>query len=179
VGDDAAGLTVAASGARIARTADGRIAVRLAAREREILGALAAELATETAGHADPDGADDDPGLARLWPDAVEGDPEASAAFRELVGEDLEDTRRARFETLAATISATSLDDAEAMAWLGAVNDLRLVMGGRLGVTEETGLEPVDEQDPSAGETIVFLWLGWVEEQLVEAMAAGLPEAPA
>ena len=163
---------------RIARTADGRIAVRLAAREREILGALAAELAEETAGEADSDAAHD-PGLARLWPDAVEGDPEASAAFRELVGEDLEDTRRARFETLASTISATSLDEAEATAWLGAVNDLRLVMGGRLGVTEDAGLQPVDEQDPNAGETIVFLWLGWVEEQLVEAMAAGLPEARA
>jgi hypothetical protein len=168
---------LAASGPRIARTADGRIAVRLAPREREILGALAAEIATETAGQADADAADD-PGLARLWPDAVDGDPEASAAFRELVGTDLEDARRARFETLAATISATSLDEGEGTAWLGAVNDLRLVMGGRLGVTEETGLQPVDEQDPNGGETIVFLWLGWVEEQLVEAMAAGLPEAP-
>lgn len=166
---------MAGSGARIARTADGRIAVRLAPREREILGALAAEIANEVSGQVDSD-ALDDPGLARLWPDAVNDDPEASAAFRELVGEDLGDARRARFETLAATISATSLDEAEATAWLGAVNDMRLVMGSRLGVTEETGLQPPDEEDPSAGQTIVFLWLGWVEEQLVEAMAAGLPE---
>lgn len=160
---------------RIVRTADGRIAVLLTRRERQILGVLAAQLAREASGEVDPEGGPDDPGLARLWPDAVRGDPEASAAFRELVSEDLEDVRTARFETLAATIDQATLDDDQAGAWLGVVNDLRLVLGARLDATEETGREPVNERDPDAGHTIVFLWLGWVEEQLVEALAEGLP----
>lgn len=162
---------------RIARTGDGRIAVRLASRERQILGALAADLARAAAGdlHLEPDGADD-AGLARLRPDAVKGDREASAAFRELTSGDLEEARQERLATLASTLDATVLDEAQASAWMGAVNDLRLVLGTRLGVGEDTGLEPPDEDDPAAGDTIVFLWLGWVEEQLVEALAAGLPE---
>jgi Domain of unknown function (DUF2017) len=161
---------------RIARTGDGRIAVRLAARERQILGALAADLARAAAGdlELEPDGVDD-PGLARLRPDAVKGDPEASAAFRELTAADLEETRQERLATLASTLDATSLDEGQAGAWMGAVNDLRLVLGTRLGVTEDIGLESPDERDPAAGDTIVFLWLGWVEEQLVDALAAGLP----
>lgn len=164
---------------RIARTGDGRIAVRLAQRERQILGALAADVARAAKGdlEREPDGVDD-PGLARLRPDAVKGDPEASAAFRELTSADLEDARQERFATLASTLQATSLDEAQAAAWMGAVNDLRLVLGTRLGVGEDTGLELPDEDDPVAGDTIVFLWLGWVEEQLVEALAAGLPPVP-
>jgi hypothetical protein len=160
---------------RIDRVPDGRIAVRLAAREREILGALVAQLARETAGDVVPEAGSDDRGLARLTPDAVADDPEASTAFRELTGSDLAEARRARFAMVAETIDAVYLDEAHASAWLGAVNDLRLVHGTRLGVTEDTGVEPVDESDPDAGRIIVFLWLGWIEEQLVEALAAGLP----
>jgi hypothetical protein len=159
---------------RIWRTADGRIAVRLAPREREILRMLAAELAQETEREAD--GVAEDQGLARLWPDAIEGDPEAAAAFRELTGADLDRERRARFVTVVETIGSSDLDEAQASAWLGVVNDLRLVRGTRLGVTEDTSAGPVDETDPAAGQTIVYLWLGWIEEELVEALASGLPE---
>jgi hypothetical protein len=161
---------------RIGRASDGQIAVRLVRREREILGTLAAELAREMAGDGTPEAGLDDPGLARLAPDAVADDAEASAAFRELTGADLAAARQSRFAMLAETIDSAYLDEPHALAWLGAVNDLRLVHGTRLGVTDETGSRPVDESDPDAGRTIVFLWLGWVEEQLVEALAAGLPE---
>lgn len=169
---------------RITRTADGRVAVRLATREREILAGLAAELATATASRRlDPDVDAPAPvldeevqaALARLSPDAVRDDPDASAAFRELTAADLEETRQERFAVLAATIDQIYLDEAQASAWLGAVNDLRLVHGTRLGVTEATGAEPVDESDPDAPNLIVFLWLGWVEEQIVDALAEGLP----
>ena len=168
---------------RILRTVDGRIALRLVPRERAILAALVAELAAETKPETKADtetaGGTMDVGLARLWPDAVKGDVTASAAFRELTAADLEDGRAARFATVVETIDMISLDEAQAAAWLGAVNDLRLVHGTRLGVTEETGAAPVDETDPDAGRTIVFLWLGWIEELLVEALAAGLPEVAA
>jgi len=164
---------------RIARTGDGRIAIRLARREREILAGLADDLAMEASDEAEPDGGPRDPGLARLSPDAVRDDADASAAFRELAGAALEDARRVRFATLVSTIEATTLDEAQASAWLGAVNDLRLVHGTRLGVTEDLGHEAIDEHDPEAARMIVFLWLGWVEEQLVDALAAGLPDLDA
>lgn len=164
--------------ARIVRTADGRIVVRLVPRERKILAALVAELAEETRAEAEDGAGLGDEGLARLWPDAVEGDIVASAAFRSLTAADLTEVRAARFAILAETITSVALDEAQAAAWLGAVNDLRLVRGTRLGVTEETEARPVDEADPDAGQKILFLWLGWIEEQLVEALAAGLPDVP-
>ena len=169
-------MSEAEPAARIERTADGRIAVRLVPREREILAALVTELAEETRAETGNVAGPDDEGLARLSPDAVKGDAVAAAAFRSLTSADLGDVRAARFAMVTETIGSAQLDEAQAVAWLGAVNDLRLVRGTRLGVTEETGSRMVDEADPAAAKTIVFLWLGWIEEQLVEALAAGLPE---
>ena len=83
-----------------------------------------------------------------------------------------------QLQRAANAAQATSEDEAQAAAWLGAVNDLRLVRGTRLGITEENEANPVDEADPDARQKIVFLWLGWIEEQLVDALAAGLPEIP-
>ena len=48
--------------------------------------------------------------------------------------------------------SATDLSDDETSAWLAAVNDLRIVLGASLGVTEET-VEPA-RQDPQYAEWI-------------------------
>lgn len=169
-------MTSAAPRRRIVREPDGRIAVRLLPRERRVLGALVSELAAQTALEAQDEVDLNDDGLARLWPDALDGDLAGSAAFRDMVASDLDALRAHRFAVVAETLDSDHLDGPQASAWLGAVNDLRLVHGTRLGVSEETGSAPLDEADPEAGRTLVFLWLGWVEEQLVDALAAGLPE---
>jgi hypothetical protein len=53
------------------------------------------------------------------------------------------------------------------------LNDLRLVLGTRLDVTEEMDFD-LDPSDPSAAELAVYAYLSWLQEQLVEALAAGL-----
>jgi hypothetical protein len=60
-------------------------------------------------------------------------------------------------------------------AWLRALNDLRLVLGTRLDVTEDTFLEPVDRRDPDAQALAVYAYLGWLQEQVVEATQVGGP----
>ena len=159
---------------RAVRLPDGRIEMRLGSGEREVLGALLEELGGLLA-----DGAPPDASLARLHPPAVPGDARASAEFDELVRADLDDERQARLALVAATLEAPAIDEGQASSWLGALNDLRLVAGTRLGVTEENEQEPIDESDPDAGRLVAFAWLGWLEEQLVDALAAGLPEVPA
>ena len=55
-------------------------------------------------------------------------------------------------------------------AWMGAVNDLRLVLGTRLDVSEETDLA-VDPSHPDAGAYGLYTYLGWLLELLVDAAA--------
>lgn len=128
---------------------------------------------------APPDaGWTDDPAIARLYPDARPDDPAWSATFRGMTRGDLDDARRANLAVVDATIDARTIDDAQAGAWLHVLNDLRLVMGARLGVTEDDQGEPLDPEDPDAAARIVFAYVGWLEEQLVDVLADTLPPVP-
>jgi hypothetical protein len=158
----------------VERTADGRFALLLETRERRVLASLVDELRQATANG--PDLAD--PAFARLYPDARPDDPVASAAFADLTRADLEQGRRQALETVAATLDASSLDGAEAAAWLGVCNDLRLVLATRLGITGDGQLEDPDQDDPDAWVVAVFHYLGWLVSAFVDALAAGLPEVP-
>ena len=136
--------------APVSRIGDDRYALRLDAQERKILGALLDELRQAMRERDDaseddagamtawpgPAGDPDDP-LARLYPPAFPDDEEAEAAWSELVRPGLDDARNRRLDRMAATIDADELDDAAAAAWLGTLNDLRLVLGSQLGISED------------------------------------------
>lgn len=158
----------------VERMADGRFVLRLDPGERRVLASLVEQLRAATA-----DGPDlDDPAFARLYPTVMPDDPVRSAAFAGLVKADLEAARREALETVAATLDATSIDGAQAAAWLGVCNDLRLVMGTRLGIDredEDPGATD-DDGDPDAMARMVFHYLGWLVGAFVEALEAGLPE---
>jgi hypothetical protein len=152
---------------RIERTADGDLRLRLSRSERGILRSLREEL--QLLLEDDPD----DPDLRRLFPPAY-GDAEEEAEYRRLVGDELLEGRRQALETLRATVDRDRLTPDEAQAWLTALNDVRLVLGTRLGVTEETFLAGVRLRDPRARELAVYAYLSWLQEQLVEELSAGL-----
>ena len=118
-----------------------------------------------------------DPALARLFPDGYTDDDAASADFRRYTQVGLRDARRTRIATALATLAAGApgrqvLDAGAAQAWLGVLNDLRLVLGERLEVTEDlegmlAAMPPDDPRRPALG---VYDWLGWVQETLVRAL---------
>jgi hypothetical protein len=66
-----------------------------------------------------------------------------------------------------------ALDRDQVDAWLGTLNDLRLVLGTRLEVTEDTELD-VPDDDPHAQALLVYGWLG-----LAAGVAAVVRLAPA
>lgn len=79
-----------------------------------------------------------DPVRARLLPDGVLDDPEAAAEFRRFAQTTLLERKRADAGALRrAAASPGVIDVAEARPLLGALNDLRLMLGTRLGVTED------------------------------------------
>jgi hypothetical protein len=154
---------------RIERQRGGSFRVRLPRGERTLLRGLAVELEQLL------DGGRGNPDLRRLFPPAyADSEPEAEADYREMMERELEHGRRAALRTLVATVDRDELTEPEAEAWLGVLNDGRLVLGTRLGVTDETLFAGVSPLDPRAREIAVYLYLSWLQEQLVEALAGGL-----
>jgi hypothetical protein len=121
--------------------------------------------------------APEDPVLARLLPDAYSDDPEAAGEFRKYTEPAL---RSAKYEvakqlldTLPEAGGRIQLSNDEALAWLKALNDVRLALGVRLGVTEEFEEEwaKLKPDDPQWTAYEVYAWLGAVQESLVQALA--------
>lgn len=118
----------------------------------------------------------DDPVLARLFPDGYRDDAEAAEEFRRYTEDGLRDAKRAAAGTvLAATASGGGtfvLDDEEADTWLRTINDIRLALGTRLGVSEDAheelgGMEP---SDPRYAGYVAYDWLSFMQETLVRAL---------
>lgn len=139
---------------------------------------LAVELGLTALGDGPSARRPDDPALARLFPDAYPEDPDASAEFRRYTQPDLSAERRRRAALAAAALERIprggrlTLAAPEAGAWLGALNDLRLVIGTRLELTDD-GQEPganLPPGDPRANYVPVYYYLGYLQETLVEAL---------
>lgn len=118
----------------------------------------------------------DHPSLVRLFPPAYPDDPERSAEYDAMVRAQLVASRKEALDVLESTIDADQVDAEELGAWLSVLNDLRLFLGTSLDVTEETFDEPMPDDDPAGQAMALYLYLGWLEEQAVEALAADLPE---
>ena len=157
------------AGRRIERTASGCFRLSLPRSERALLRTLRAEL--QFLLDEDPE----DPDLRRLFPPA-HADPEREAEYRLMVREELLAGRARALETFERTVDRDMLTAAEADAWLTVLNDARLVLGTRLDVTEQTDFAELDARHPKARELAIYAYLSWLQEQLVEAVAAGIDE---
>ncbi|PBC79632.1 uncharacterized protein DUF2017 [Streptomyces sp. TLI_235] len=129
-----------------------------------------------------------DPALARLFPDAYgePGEP-ADTETRAMAGEfrrytELDLRARKREDALSVVRALDGLGGdggvltvpaVDCPRWLGALNDLRLTLGSRLDVTEddEEGLYGLPDSDPRKPLVMAYLWLGGMQESLLEAMA--------
>jgi len=142
---------------------DGGYGVRLEPEERELLRRLAAELEQLVAS--------EDVAVARLFPSAYRDDPRAEQEYRRLVRGTLVSGRLEALRMLQARAGSDRLTQKEADAWCGALNDLRLVLGERIGVTQELYDHGVDPDDPKAVELSIYGWLTWLQATLVDALA--------
>lgn len=138
--------------------------VRLNFRDEEVL--LLRELLAELeALLEDPD----DPAVRRLFPPA-HADRESEEQYRSLVRDQLVAGRSTALRAVRDTLGKETLSLEEADAWLRALNDLRLVLGTRLDVTEEIDFEEIDVHEPRGRDLAVYGYLSWLQEQLIEAL---------
>lgn len=118
----------------------------------------------------------EDPALARLFPDAYLDDADAAAEFRRFTERSLRELKIAQastaLETLRRSGEKVTLSTDEAGAWLGALNDVRLALGTRLGITEEgmAELAALPDDDPRAPTFHIYDWLTYLQESLVQSV---------
>jgi hypothetical protein len=173
---------------------DGGLLVSLDPTEVALLQQLVAELSGLFAGQAGCSGQVGSAGqgeeplhetdqrvLERLFPRAYldPTEEQAEAEWQRLVHDDLLTGRRKALEVVRVKLDDTesrkgrlevSITAAEAEAFLAVINDSRLALGTRLGVTEDLDLSGLDPDDPDTGPYAIYWWLGMLEEHLVEAL---------
>jgi hypothetical protein len=127
----------------------------------------------------------DDPVVERLFPDGYADDVEQAAEFRRYTEGDL---KTAKIDQAAAILAAlpegggavVRLDGEAAEAWLRALNDVRLALGIRLDVRDDTDLlEELDEavmRDPTSArvrQLTMYEYLGVLQESLLDSITNG------
>lgn len=153
----------------------------------------------------------EDPVLRRLLPNAYK-DEKSASEFRRYTEHGLREKKRAHALTVYEALIPQDEDwnadqpidrgsieikfiDNDAMAWLGALNDLRLALAVRLGISKEfnEGSSPIGEtnldfqpksdssdlhkkyelmteSDPMKAVYAVYSWLGWLQQTLLELL---------
>jgi len=119
----------------------------------------------------------DDPVLARLLPDGYADDPAASAEFRRYTEETLRSGKIASAQTVLSSLppggGSVRLSEPECQQWLRALNDVRLALSVRLGITEDDQDMPerLPADDPRAAYVWVYQWLAYLQDSLIEALS--------
>jgi hypothetical protein len=158
------------------RVGDDRVRVRLGHDEVAVLRGLPDQLRSVLA-----DGGDE-PVNQRLFPPAYldVADVERDTEYHRLMHDDLVKEKLDNLDLVTESLARGStsvrrwtveLTAGEAAAWLGVLNDLRLALGVRLDITEDFDGD-VDDTDPRAPALRLLSYLGWLEEQLLDAMQA-------
>ena len=151
-------------GRRVKRSRDGTYTIRLSPEERELLKGLGPRMREVLADEDDPVG-------HRLFPLAYPEDEERQAEYRLLAHDELVESHLSALATLEETIDAERLDEEQVLAWMRALNDVRLVMGTRLDVSEE-GDERRGADEARAAAFAVYDYLTWLQGEIIDCLAS-------
>lgn len=117
--------------------------------------------------------------LRRLFPAAYHDHAEHEAEYQRLVHEDLASTRLASLVTVGEVLGRypgsdeLELGEDDLDALMRALNDLRLVIGTLLDVSEDTDAGDAGPDDPDFGRFQLYGYLGWLLEGIVQARMGG------
>jgi hypothetical protein len=152
------------TGRRVKRSRDGTYTIRLSPEERELLKGIGPRMREVLSD-------EDDPVRGRLFPVAYPDDEERQAEYRLLASGELLDSHLGALAVLEETIDAERLAEEQLLAWMRALNEVRLVMGTRLDVTEE-GEERRGVDDARAGAFAIYDYLTWLQGEIIDCLAS-------
>jgi hypothetical protein len=140
--------------------------------ERELIRRLMAEMRGLL---TDPD--EDDGRLKRIFPAAYHqpGDQRLDDEYQRLMREEILTSRLKGLDAVdlfmqSAAGDRAGLTEPQMMAFLQALNGVRLVLGTMLDITEDHDIGGVDEDDPLVGEYNLYDFLSWLLDWSVRAL---------
>ena len=159
------------------RRAGHECVARFTPQEAQVLRQCMAELAELISNDPDPD----DPAVERLFPDVYPEDPVEQAEFRRFTEAELKLAKLDQIKSVLSDLLASGgeirLPDDKADLWLRALTDIRLTLGTRLGVEDETDIRAEldaavgrNPTSPRVGQLTVYAFLTLLQESLVGAL---------
>lgn len=144
------------------RNGDGTFSVTLPIHDRSLLDVLVPQM-RELIEQNDAD-------TWRLFPNPYPKHEKAADEYSKLIGDDLRNRHLAALDTVVASLDEKRLSEEQMVDWMQAINSLRLFMGTRLDVSEESDFGDYEEE----GEQALFemyAYLGAVLELIVRAVS--------
>jgi Domain of unknown function (DUF2017) len=152
-----------------------RFAVRLSRGVR----ALLVDLCRQSRALLDAEDPSSDPAVSRLFPPAYPDDPLQNLEFETNLGASPRSGKLEALDAVERTANASTLTEDELLAWIGVVNDLRLVLGTRIEITEEATDEDFPADDPRYETYRVYQFLAYLLQEMLEGIGApGVGEPP-
>ncbi len=151
-------------GRPVKRTRSGQYEIRLSTEERALLKGLGPrmrEVLTD----------DSDPVRDRLFPVAYLDDDDRQTEYRLLAHGELLESHMAALAVLEDTVDAERLDEVVLNAWMRALNEVRLVLGTRLEITEEGDERLTHVDDPDAQAFAIYDYLTYLQGEIIEALS--------
>ncbi|MGI8776072.1 MAG: DUF2017 family protein [Acidimicrobiales bacterium] len=146
------------------RTRSGHYEIRLSTEERALLRGLGPRMRDVLADDADPV-------RQRLFPVAYPDDDERQTEYRLLAHGELLESHLGALAILEETVDAERLDEDALSGWMRALNEVRLVLGTRLEITEEGDERPADHDDPEARAFAIYDYLTWLQGEIIDALS--------
>ena len=150
----------------VRRVGPDQFAVRLSAQERDAVrmftGQLRVLLTSENPSS--------DPAVARLFPPALPDDVLGNLEYEQHHGNELLLAKLEAIDTVERTLDRDELNEDDLLAWLGSLNSIRLVVGTRLGVTEDSTETDFSDDEERSEMFSLYGYLTWLEGWIIEAL---------
>jgi Domain of unknown function (DUF2017) len=157
---------------RFTRLGSGEYNVRLRPEERALLSTLPEQLDALVASGRTA-------ATMRLFPPAYSDEPGMDAEYQRLMSDELVRRRQASLGVVRETLGRDRLTEAELQAWVTVLNDVRLVLGTLLDVSEDVEVLSVGPESEDMPQRVAYLVLSEIVDEGVRALSAGLPPAAA
>ena len=145
---------------------NGTVQIKITEDERSLLADLIDQLrelvlSTSAEGEVDPS-------LRRLYPTAYADDIQHEVEYQRLMRDQLLERRLSHLDVVETTLNDQELNQESLSSWIMSINDLRLVLGTHLDVSEDE--EPIfsDDDDPKQHQSAIYHYLNHLLGELIE-----------
>ena len=111
-----------------------------------------------------------DPAMERLFPPAFLDDPDKAQEFDDLTRNDLVAQRLEAIDEMERSLWSKTLTEDEVLAWMGAINDYRLVLGVELDLTEDMSNDMFTDHEQRDAFTL-YRFLSMLQEHILKALS--------